>query len=102
MRSVRPRGIILVGIGASEGVSLSVSSSSLVRLGSLAAVMAAVLLLTAEIIDAYQSAELNREYLTTGTHAFQSVLRLIALGLLLLGLRDIFGARSAGLEPATF
>jgi hypothetical protein len=80
-----------------------VSSSSLVRLGSLAAVMAAVLLLTAEIIDAYQSAELNREYLTTGTHAFQSVLRLIALGLLLLlGLRDIFGARSAGLEPATF
>ena len=84
------------------------SSSSLVRLGSLAAVMAAVLLLTAEIIDAYhidayQSAELNREYLTTGTHAFQSVLRLIALGLLLpLGLRDIFGARSAGLEPADF
>ena len=53
------------------------SSSSLVRLGGLVAVMSAVLLLTADIMDAYhidaattaETAELNREFLTTGTHA---------------------------------
>ena len=81
------------------------SSSSLVRLGGLAAVMAAVLLLTAEIIDAYnidayQTAELNREYLTTGTHAFQSALRLIALGLLLpLGLVGLYARQSEASGP---
>jgi hypothetical protein len=64
------------------------SSSGLARLGGLAAVMADLLLLTTDIIDvynidAYRTAELNREYLTTGTHAFQSALRLVAFGLLL-------------------
>jgi hypothetical protein len=63
-------------------------------------VVAAVLLLTAEIIDAYnlaayQTAELNREFLTTSTHAFQSALRLIALGLLLpLGLVGLYARPS--------
>jgi PAS domain S-box-containing protein len=66
------------------------SSSGLARLGGLAAVMADLLLLTTDIIDvynidAYRTAELNREYLTTGTHAFQSALRLVAFGLLLEG-----------------
>ena len=76
------------------------SSSSLVRLGGLAAVVAAVLLLSAEIIDAYnidayQTAELNREFLTTDTHAFQSALRLVALGLLLpLGLVGLYARQS--------
>ena len=51
------------------------SSSSLVRLGGIAAVMAAVLMLAAEIvdaynIDAYQTVESNRGFLTTDTHAF--------------------------------
>ena len=76
------------------------SSSSLVRLGGLAAVIAAVLLLTVGIIDAYhidayQSAELNREFLTTGTHAIESVLLLIALGVLLpLGLVGLYARQS--------
>jgi hypothetical protein len=79
---------------------LSVSSSSLVRLGGIAAVMAAVLLLAAEIvdaynIDAYQTVESNREFLTTATHAFQSALRLIAFGLLLpLGLVGLYARQS--------
>ena len=77
------------------------SSSSLVRLGGLAAVVAAVLLLTAGIIDAYnidayQTAELNREFLTTATHAFESALLLIALGVLLpLGLVGLYARQSA-------
>ena len=75
------------------------SSSSLVRLGGLAAVIAAVLLLTVGIIDAYhidayQSAELNREFLTTGTHAFESTLLLIALGVLPLGLVGLYARQS--------
>jgi hypothetical protein len=79
---------------------LSVSSSSLVRLGGIAAVMAAVLLLAAEIvdaynIDAYQTVESNREFLTTATHAFQSALRLTAFGLLLpLGLVGLYARQS--------
>jgi hypothetical protein len=82
-----------------------VSSSSLVRLGALAAVVAAVLLLSADIIDAYnidayQSAELNREFLTTNTHAFQSALRLVALGLLLpLGLVGLYARQSEAAGP---
>jgi hypothetical protein len=76
------------------------SSSSLLRLGGLAVVVAAVLLLTADIIDvynidAYRTAELNREYLTTGTHAFQSTLRMLVFVLLLpLGLVALY-ARQA-------
>jgi hypothetical protein len=82
-----------------------VSTSSLIRLGALAAVAAAVLLLTAEIIDAYnlaayQSAELNRTFLTTATHAFQSALRLIAFGLLLpLGLVGLYARQSEVTGP---
>jgi hypothetical protein len=79
--------------------------SNLIRLGGLAAVMAATLLLTAGIIDvynidAYRTAELNREYLTTGTHAFQSALRLIAFGLLLpLGLVGLYVRQSEAAGP---
>ncbi len=79
--------------------------SNLIRLGGLAAVMAATLLLTAGIIDvynidAYRTAELNREYLTTGTHAFQSALRLIAFGLLLpLGLVGLYLRQSEAAGP---
>jgi hypothetical protein len=82
-----------------------VSSSSLIRLGALAVVLAAVLLLTADIIDAYNlavysSAELNRMFLTTATHAFQSALRLIALGLLLpLGLVGLYARQSEAAGP---
>ena len=81
------------------------SSSSLVRLGGIAAVAAAVLLLTTDIIDAYNleayaTAELIREFLTTGTHAFQSALRLIALGLLLpLGLVGLYARLSVAAGP---
>jgi hypothetical protein len=79
------------------------SSSSLVRLGGLAAVIAVVLLLTVGIMDAYHSeaaAELNREFLTTGTHAFESVLRLIALGVLLpLGLVGLYARQSEATGP---
>jgi hypothetical protein len=82
-----------------------VSSSSLVRLGALSAVVAAVLLLTADIIDAYNlaaynTAELNRMFLTTATHAFQSALRLIAFGLLLpLGLVGLYARQSEAAGP---
>jgi hypothetical protein len=81
------------------------SSSSLVRLGGLAAVVAAVLLLTAGIIDAYNleayaTAELNREFLTTSTHAFESALLLIALGVLLpLGLVGLYARQSEATGP---
>ena len=84
------------------------SSSSLVRLGALAAVMAAVLLLIADFMDAYHieaatttgTAELNREFLTTSTHAFESVLRLIAFGVLLpLGLVALYARQSEALGP---
>ena len=81
------------------------SSSSLVRLGGLAAVIAAVLLLSADIIDAYnidayQTAESNREFLTTSTHAIQSALRLIAFGLLLpLGLVGLYARQSDAVGP---
>jgi hypothetical protein len=82
-----------------------VSSSSLVRLGALSAVVAAVLLLTADIIDAYNlaaysTAELNRMFLTTATHAFQSALRLIVFGLLLpLGLVGLYARQSEAAGP---
>jgi len=82
-----------------------VSSSSLVRLGGLAAVVAVVLLLATDIIDAYNidaytTAELTREYLTTGTHAFQSALRLLAVGLLLpLGLVGLYARQSETSGP---
>ena len=84
------------------------ASSSLVRLGGLAVVVAAVLLLTADIIDAYHiqaattagTAELNRQFLTTSTHAFESVLRLIAFGVLLpLGLVALYARQSEALGP---
>jgi hypothetical protein len=76
------------------------SSSSLLRLDGLAAVMAGVLALIPDImdvylIDAYQTVELNRAYLTTGTHAFQSTLRMLVFVLLLpLGLVALY-ARQA-------
>jgi hypothetical protein len=85
-----------------------VSSSSLVRLGGLTAVAAAVLLLTADIMDAYHigaattagTAELNREFLTTGAHAFESALRLTAFGLLLpLGLVGLYARQSEATGP---
>jgi hypothetical protein len=80
-----------------------VSSSSLVRLGGLAAVIAAVLFLTVSIMDAYHTqaaAELNREFLTTGTHAFESVLLLISFGLLLpLGLVGLYARQSEATGP---
>src|SRR5215218_8199659 len=85
--------------------SSSMSSSGLARLGGLAAVMADSLLLTTDIIDvynidAYRTAELNREYLTTGTHAFQSALRLVAFGLLLpLGLVGLYARQSEATGP---
>jgi hypothetical protein len=68
-------------------------------------VVGAVLLLTADIIDAYNidayaTAELNREFLTTGTHAFQSALRLIAFGLLLpLGLVGLYARQAEAAGP---
>jgi hypothetical protein len=76
------------------------SSSGLIRLGGLAAVMAALLLLTTDIIDvyhfdAYRTVELNLEFLTSGTHAFQSTLRMLVFVLLLpLGLIALY-ARQA-------
>ena len=76
------------------------SSSGLIRLGGLAAVMAALLLLTTDIIDvyhfdAYETVELNLEFLTSGTHAFQSTLRMLVFVLLLpLGLVALY-ARQA-------
>jgi hypothetical protein len=82
-----------------------VSSSGLVRLGGIAAVAAAVLLLTDGIVDAYniaayQTAESTREFLTTGTHAFQSALRLIAFGVLLpLGLVGLYARQSEACGP---
>ena len=84
------------------------ASSSLVRLGGLAVVVAAVLLLIADFMDAYHieaatttgTAELNREFLTTSTHAFESVLRLIAFGVLLpLGLVALYARQSEALGP---
>jgi hypothetical protein len=81
------------------------SSSSLVRLGGLAAVMAGVLALIPDImdvylIDAYRTAELNREYLTSGTHAFQSALRMIVFVLLLpLGLVGLYARQSEATGP---
>jgi hypothetical protein len=84
------------------------TSSSLIRWSGLAAVMSAVLLLTTEIMDAYhigavttaETAELNRQFLTTGTHAFESALRLIALGLLLpLGLVGLYARQSEATGP---
>jgi hypothetical protein len=80
-----------------------VSSSSLIRLGGLAAVISTMLLLTADIMDAYhieaattaETAELNRQFLTTGAHAFESALRLIAFGVLLpLGLVGLYARQS--------
>jgi hypothetical protein len=80
-----------------------VPSSSLIRLGGLAAVIAAALLLIVGIMDAYhieavttaETAELNREFLTTSTHAFESALLLIALGVLLpLGLVGLYARQS--------
>jgi hypothetical protein len=76
------------------------SSSGLIRLGGLAAVMAALLLLTTDIIDvyhfdAYRTVELNLEFLISGTHAFQSTLRMLVFVLLLpLGLVALY-ARQA-------
>jgi len=67
--------------------------------------MADSLLLTTDIIDvynidAYRTAEFNREYLTTGTHAFQSALRLVAFGLLLpLGLVGLYARQSEATGP---
>jgi hypothetical protein len=84
---------------------LSVSSSGLVRLGGIVAVIAAVLLLAAEIVDAYnlaayQTVESNREFLTTSTHAFQSALRLTAFGLLLpMGLVGLYARQSEDTGP---
>ncbi len=81
------------------------SSSGLIRLGGLAAVMAALLLLTTDIIDLYlidanRTAELNREFLTSGTHAFQSALRLVAVGLLLpLGLVALYARQAEAAGP---
>jgi hypothetical protein len=84
------------------------SSSGLVRLGGIAVVVAAVLMLSADIIDAYHiqaattagPAELNRLFLTTGTHAFQSALRLIAFGVLLpLGLVGLYARQSEAVGP---
>jgi hypothetical protein len=62
-----------------------------------------VLLLSADIMDAYHieaattagTAELNREFLTTGAHALESALRLIAFGVLLpLGLVGLYARQS--------
>jgi hypothetical protein len=81
------------------------SSSGLIRLGGLAAVMAALLLLTTDIIDdyhiyAYTTAELNREFLTSGTHAFQSALRMIVFVLLLpLGLVGLYARQAEAAGP---
>ena len=81
------------------------SSSGLIRLGGLAAVMAALLLLTTDIIDvyhtdAYRTAELNREFLTSGIHAFQSALRMIVFVLLLpLGLVGLYALQSEAAGP---
>ncbi len=81
------------------------SSSDLIRLGGLAAVMAALLLLTTDIIDdyhidAYRTAELNREFLTSGTHAFQSALRMIVFVLLLpLGLVGLYARQAEAAGP---
>src|SRR5215212_4537191 len=84
------------------------TSSSLIRWSGLAAVMSAVLLLTTDIMDAYhigavttaETAELNRQFLTTSAHAFESALRLIALGLLLpLGLVGLYARQSEDAGP---
>ncbi len=76
------------------------SSSSLVRLGGLAAVMAGVLALIPDIMDAYQPGELSRAFLTTGTHAFESTLRMIVFVLLLpLGLVGLYARQAEAAGP---
>jgi hypothetical protein len=81
------------------------SSSGLIRLGGLAAVMAALLLLTTDIIDvyhfdAYRTVELNLEFLTSGTHAFQSTLRMLVFVLLLpLGLVALYAREAEATGP---
>jgi hypothetical protein len=98
MRYGSPRGTILVGKGARR--SNSMSSSNLIRWSGLAAVMASVLLLIPDIIDAYRTDELSRTFLTTGTHAFESLLRMSALVLLLpLGLVGLYARQSEAAGP---
>ena len=77
------------------------SPSNLIRWSGLAAVMASVLLLIPDIIDAYRTDELSpRTYLTSGTHAFQSLLRMIAFVLLLpLGLVGLYARQSEAAGP---
>jgi hypothetical protein len=76
------------------------SPSNLIRWSGLAAVMASVLLLIPDIIDTYRTDELSPTYLTSGTHAFQSLLRMIAFVLLLpLGLVGLYARQSEAAGP---
>ena len=75
------------------------SSSNLIRWSGLAAVMASVLLLIPDIIDLYQPGEFS-ERVTTGTYAFESLLRMITLVLLLpLGLVGLYARQSETAGP---
>ena len=75
------------------------SSSNLIRWSGLAAVIASVLLLIPDISAIYQPGEFS-ERVTTGTHAFESLLRMIAFVLLLpLGLVGLYARQSEAAGP---
>ncbi len=74
------------------------SSSSLVRLSALAAVMAATLLLITEIVGFTQGGDPFKA--ASATHAFQSTLRMIAFVVLLpLGLVGLYARQSEAAGP---
>src|SRR3712207_5131417 len=92
MRYVSPSGIILVRKGASKGVAMS--SSNLIRWSGLAAVVAGVLSLIADLLAMSQTGPVT-EWVTAGTSAFESLLRMIFLVILLpLGLVGLCARQS--------
>jgi hypothetical protein len=97
MHHVSPSGIILVRKGASKGVA--VSSSNLIRWGGLAALLAGVLSLIADLLGLLQIGRAI-EWVTTGTYAIESLLRMIVLVLLLpLGLVGLYARQSEAAGP---
>ncbi len=75
------------------------TSSNLIRLGGLAAVMAATLLLITEIVDYTQGGD-PFKVAASATHAFESALRMIAFVVLLpLGLVGLYTRQSEAAGP---
>jgi hypothetical protein len=92
MRYVSPSGIIFVRKGANTGVNMS--SSNLIRWSGLAAVVAGVLSLIADLLAMSQIGPFT-VWVTTGTYAFESLLRMSVLVLLLpLGLVGLYARQS--------